>query len=245
MSANPPTPMQAALAAAGALPQSTPTAAQASQVSTVSASGQSPVAPTEPTKAPLAAAKRVPAVAAKTAAKPAIKKVPSNEPSDGAKVGNKEIDVGQAVAQAAVGARVKVAPITNLPPQVTLHATPTASDGQEGEEEKDLPSTVKLEVFGSGCLECSHLVDDPELVVSSEVPPCHFKLGGSHCPARFVRITMIPEWRLFADRLKKASDAARAGNPKRYTKLMGELASRPEDFQSQVLTAIGLLPETV
>ena len=47
----------------------------------------------------------------------------------------------------------------------------------------------EVELFGSGCLECSHLVEDGDV----EYKKCHFTMGNTACPAAFIKLTFIGE----------------------------------------------------
>jgi len=166
--------------------------------------------------APTTAKKVAPSVPAKKVVKPA--ETPKSSPPAGT------LDVGQVIARAAAGGTTSAAlPEEKLPAHLTVG----------GKDNK----VFTLEIFGTGCLTCRALVQDPDLEPMEELPNCHFSRGVALCPAEKIQIRPVGEQRLMANKLRKAQED---GKTQRFTRLMAELASRPEDFQNEVLILCGI-----
>lgn len=149
--------------------------------------------------------------------------------------------------------------VTDTPTKPVAETVATApAPTQEAEADDsgatELPSNVTWEevdtnpqrvgfnirIFGTGCLECSCLVEDPELpkIPENKLPSCHFSKGQDLCPARAVRIQPVGEFVLFVRKWNKAKDAGDSNRILRYTKELGEMET---DQRDKIMREIGLL----
>ena len=58
-----------------------------------------------------------------------------------------------------------------------------------------------VQLFGPGCLECKHLVEDAEV----DFKKCHFTMGNTHCPAAYFKLGFVGErvkWEKKVERIR-------------------------------------------
>ena len=75
------------------------------------------------------------------------------------------------------------------PTQATDVASSDVSQFVFGEDSKDHKggTCVVVNLFGSGCLDCAHLVEDAD----TDFRKCHYSKGNTHCPALVLRIQFV------------------------------------------------------
>jgi len=140
--------------------------------------------------------------------------------------------------------------------QAIVTESPVAEPVQEVVEDDglELPSNIDLEesdnnpegvgvvikIFGTGCLECSCLVSDPELsaIPNNKLPSCHFSKGQDLCPARAVRIQPVGERVLFVRKWRRAQEAKDSNRVLRFT---NELAGMETSLRDEIMREIGLI----
>lgn len=95
-----------------------------------------------------------------------------------------------------------------------------------------------VELFGSGCLECTHLVEDAEV----EYKKCHFLQGNTACPAAYIRIGFIGERVKWENRVRKALDQPKGpGRTARILALLDDARGIESDsLREHVLGMLGI-----
>ena len=95
-----------------------------------------------------------------------------------------------------------------------------------------------LSLFGSGCLDCKHLVEGGEM----DYRVCHFNKGNKHCPASSIKIQFVGEKVKWESKVNKVKDLPEGSMERRvamrnlYDKAC-EIAD--ESLQSHVLSLLG------
>lgn len=225
----------AALVAAAAAAPSSPVAVKTAAVVAV----KSATPPKKAAPAPKPAASAKPAPPAKTAASVGTKSTTEVVAST-----TEELNPGVAIQNALANP-----PVAETPPVVVGTSDADTNDGGI-----ELPSNIDLEevdtnpqgvgvlvkIFGTGCLECSCLVADPELaaIPSSKLPSCHFSKGQDLCPARAVRIQPVGERVLFVRKWKRAQEA---GDSNRILRFTTELTAMDASLRNEIMKEIGLI----
>lgn len=93
-----------------------------------------------------------------------------------------------------------------------------------------------VELFGSGCLDCKHLVDDAEV----DYKKCHFQNGNVACPAAYIRISFIGEQVKWESRVRKVQELPKGEN---RTNALLALIDKAKEIESDSLRSyvMGLL----
>jgi hypothetical protein len=95
-----------------------------------------------------------------------------------------------------------------------------------------------IELFGTGCLECKHLVDDADV----DYKVCHFSKGNMACPAAYIRIKFIGDRVKWEHRVKKLTAMPRGSDRTNRMLMLVEQAKEIESdaLREHVLQMIGL-----
>lgn len=198
----------------------------------------------------------VPAKKVAASVKPTTTVRPVAPPSAAPEVEDPELDPGSAIQNIVTStAAVAAAPapvVVAQPMEVAETPQPEAED--ETSDSVELPSNVEMNevdtnpegvgftirIFGTGCLECSCLVNDPELeqIPENKLPSCHFTKGQDLCPARAVYIQPVGTRVLFVRKWLKAKAAGDANRILRFTK---ELSEMETGIREEIMREVGLL----
>lgn len=95
-----------------------------------------------------------------------------------------------------------------------------------------------VQLFGSGCLDCTHLVADAEVTYKK----CHFSQGNMHCPAAYFKIEYIGD-RVIWEKKVSRIEAMPSGVDRTNRKLELIDAAREiddADLRHRVLSLLGL-----
>lgn len=218
------------------------------QVETKTPDEATPVAVKKPTATKVSVATKSPPTAQpKKAPTPAVK-VADKPPVEDVRP---EIDAGAAIASLVSnpsGISNQPANAASEPEEsVTLTVDPSNQDS------RFLPSNIQFEeadtnpegvgvvvkIFGTGCLECACLVEDPSLGSPDTLPACHFSKGQDLCPARAVRIKPVGEQVLFVRKWNKAKESK---DSNRLLRLAADLNKLKDiKMRDEIMQEIGIL----
>lgn len=89
-----------------------------------------------------------------------------------------------------------------------------------------------LALYSDNCLKCSSLVE----TAKAKFPKCHFRKGNTECPASEVRIAVVGEAKIYAQRVL---NARKQSDFQKEAKLLAYVAKQSESFQLKFSTELG------
>ena len=115
---------------------------------------------------------------------------PSSAPSEdtplGAILAGSQVDQGEQTGDTSSQPVSESADAAPQPSEVSIGDVSQFVFGEDSKEHTG-GTCVVVNLFGSGCLDCSHLVEDAD----TDFRKCHYTKGNTHCPARVLRIQFV------------------------------------------------------
>ena len=141
-------------------------------------------------------------------------------------------------------AAAESAPVAEVAAPVAAVAEAPARDLSQfifGEDAQGYPGGTRavVNLFGSGCLDCKHLVEDAD----TDFRKCHFLKGNAHCPAAVMRIQYVGarvKWEVRAKKILAMENGVDKQNAKiNYLSMVNEEIEE-DTLRSYAMSLIGI-----